>query len=68
VPRERGLTYAAADRPGGACIGGDARALQSGERPDQPEMQISDFATEADAKNWITNDSWVWLKKLGYGE
>jgi hypothetical protein len=36
--------------------------------PDRPEMQVSDFATEADAKNWITNDSWAWLKKLGYGE
>src|SRR6266404_4476259 len=29
--------------------------------PDRPEMQVSDFATEADAKNWITNDSWAWL-------
>jgi hypothetical protein len=33
--------------------------------PDRPEMQVSDFATEADAKNWMTNDSWVWLKKNG---
>jgi hypothetical protein len=36
--------------------------------PDRPEMQVSDFATEADAKNWVTNDSWAWLRKLGYGD
>jgi hypothetical protein len=36
--------------------------------PDRPEIEVPDFATEADAKNWITNDSWAWLKKLGYGD
>jgi hypothetical protein len=35
--------------------------------PDRPEIEVPDFATEADAKNWITNDSWAWLEKLGYG-
>ena len=36
--------------------------------PDSPQMQLTDFATEADAKNWITNDSSGWLKKLGYAD
>jgi hypothetical protein len=27
--------------------------------PDRPEMQVRGFATEADAQNWITNDSSV---------
>jgi hypothetical protein len=35
--------------------------------PDRPEMHVNDFPTEADARNWITNDSQEWLKKLGYG-
>ena len=36
--------------------------------PDSPQMQLTDFATEADAKNWITNYSSEWLKKLGYAD
>ena len=35
--------------------------------PDRAEMQVPDFATEADARNWINNDSQEWLRKLGYG-
>jgi hypothetical protein len=35
--------------------------------PDRPEMLVNDFPTEADARNWITNDSQEWLKKLRYG-
>jgi hypothetical protein len=34
----------------------------------QPEIEVPGFATEADAQNWVTNDSWAWLKKLGYGD
>jgi hypothetical protein len=34
--------------------------------PDRADLQVNDFATEADARNWITNDSEGWLKKLGY--
>ena len=36
--------------------------------PDQPEIEVPGFATEADAQNWVTNDSWAWLNKLGYGD
>jgi hypothetical protein len=36
--------------------------------PDRPEIEVPSFATEADAQNWVTNDSWAWLKKLGYGD
>jgi hypothetical protein len=36
--------------------------------PDTPQVQLGDFATEADAKNWITNYSSGWLKKLGYAD
>jgi hypothetical protein len=36
--------------------------------PDRPEIEVPGFATEADAQNWVTNDSWAWLKKLGYGD
>jgi hypothetical protein len=36
--------------------------------PDRPEIQLPDFVTEADAKNWITNDSSRWLKRLGYAD
>jgi hypothetical protein len=30
------------------------------------QEQITGFATESDAKNWITNDSAAWLRKHGY--
>jgi hypothetical protein len=33
---------------------------------DGPELNVNDFKTEADAKNWITNHSQAWLKELGY--
>jgi hypothetical protein len=35
--------------------------------PDAPEMLVPKFAAEADARNWITNDSREWLRRLGYG-
>ena len=35
--------------------------------PDRAEMQVPNFATETDARNWINNDSQEWLRKLGYG-
>jgi hypothetical protein len=35
--------------------------------PDAPEMIVPGFHTEADARNWITNDSRGWLRRLGYG-
>src|SRR5262245_143057 len=35
--------------------------------PDRADMEIPNFATEADARNWITNDSEEWLSRLGYG-
>jgi len=34
--------------------------------PDRPEIRVNDFASEADARNWITNDSAAWLERLGY--
>jgi len=34
--------------------------------PDRPEMQVHGFATEADAQNWITNDSTRWAKTFGH--
>jgi hypothetical protein len=34
--------------------------------PDGPELNVNDFKTEADAKNWITNHSQAWLKEMGY--
>ena len=34
--------------------------------PDRPEMHVHGFTTEADAKNWITNDSPRWAKTFGY--
>lgn len=36
--------------------------------PDRPEIEVPGFATEADANNWVTNDSEIWLEKLGYAE
>jgi hypothetical protein len=36
--------------------------------PDRPEIEVPGFATEADAQNWVTNDSSAWLEKLGYGD
>ena len=36
--------------------------------PDRPEIELPGFATEADANNWVTNDSEAWLEKLGYAE
>jgi hypothetical protein len=36
--------------------------------PDRPEIEVPGFSTEADAKNWVTNDSSAWLQKLGYGD
>jgi hypothetical protein len=35
--------------------------------PDRADLQVADFGTEADARNWIANDSQAWLTKLGYG-
>jgi hypothetical protein len=56
-----------------AKIGFEARPTKAGQDwmvvatfPDRPELHISDFPTEADARNWIINDSREWLKKLGY--
>jgi hypothetical protein len=58
----------------GAEIRFEARPMKAGHNwmivvtfPDRPEMHVNDFPTEADARNWITNDSQEWLKKLGYG-
>jgi hypothetical protein len=34
---------------------------------DRADMEIPEFATEADARNWITNDAEGWLRRLGYG-
>jgi hypothetical protein len=36
--------------------------------PDRLPEYVPDFPTEADARNWITNDSQGWLKRLGYGD
>jgi hypothetical protein len=56
-----------------AKIGFEARPMKAGQDwmvvatfPDRPELHVSDFPTEADARNWIINDSQEWLKKLGY--
>jgi hypothetical protein len=58
----------------GAEIRFEARPMKAGHNwmvvvtfPDRPEMHVNDFPTEADARDWITNDSQEWLKKLGYG-
>jgi hypothetical protein len=56
-----------------AKIGFEARPMKAGQDwmvvptfPDRPELHVSDFPTEADARNWIINDSQEWHKKLGY--
>jgi hypothetical protein len=36
--------------------------------PDRSPELVTDFPTEADARNWITNDSQGWLTRLGYGD
>jgi hypothetical protein len=58
----------------GADIRFEARPMKAGHNwmvvvtfPNRPEMHVNDFPTEADARNWITNYSQEWLKKLGYG-
>lgn len=36
--------------------------------PDRLPEYVPNFPTEADARNWITNDTQGWLKRLGYGD
>ena len=36
--------------------------------PSGQQEQITGFKTEADAQNWITNDSQAWLKKRDYAD